>query len=264
MQPTAAQATDGSAARQLPRKFAIAKKSGDLARHIIEFDAEDVATYAPFSLPAAALAKIAARNPIPWPAGQVPTPSPYATAPQSEAPLPEFDYLVVTWTVEEARCLADTFTPGYPSRTAWYAYAHNFTSEYLPLIRKGAPARASNRLGSWFPTVIAGKRVMCFKSELHLSQDGPKLPVAKLWQQLIAEVKPKLVITTGTAGGIGAGVELGDVVVAGSVKFDCMKEFKSQPFHASSYSCSKVKTASLAVAARLFSANAGHLPPAQR
>jgi nucleoside phosphorylase len=59
---------------------------------------------------------------------------------------------------------------------------------------------------------------MCFKSELHLSQDGPKMPIAALWRQLIAEVKPKLVITTGTAGGIGAGVELGDVVVAKSVR----------------------------------------------
>lgn len=181
-----------------------------------------------------------------------------------EAPLPEFDYLVVTWTVEEAKCLADTLTPGYPSRTAWYGYSHNFTSEYLPLIRRGAPARAANRLGSWFPTVIGGKRVMCFKSELHLSQDGPKLPVAKLWQQLISEVKPKLVITTGTAGGIGAGIELGDVVVARSVKFDCMREFKAQPFHARTYICSAPNTASLPLAAQLFSANAGHLPPTQR
>ena len=97
-------------------------------------------------------------------------------------------------------------TPGYPSKTAWYNYAHNFTTEFLPLIRRGAPAREANRLGSWFPTQIGNKRVMCFKSELHLSQDGPKMPIAALWQQLIAEVKPKLVITTGTAGGIGAGI----------------------------------------------------------
>ena len=174
------------------------------------------------------------------------------------------DYLLVTWTVAEAKCLADTLTPGFPSRTAWYEYAHNFTSDYLPLIRKGAPARHSNRLGSWFPAAIGGKRVMCFKSELHLSQDGPKLPIANLWRQLIAEVRPKLVITTGTAGGIGAGVELGDVVIARSVRFDCLKEFKSRPFHNSSYACSPVAAASLAAAAQLFAANAGHLPPAPR
>ncbi len=170
----------------------------------------------------------------------------------------------MTWTVAEAKCLADTLTPGYPSKTAWYHYAHNFTTEFLPLIRRGAPAREANRLGSWFPTRIADKSVMCFKSELHLSQDGPKMPIALLWQQLIAEVKPKLLITTGTAGGIGDGVELGDVVVAQSVRFDCLKEFKSKPFHASSYACSPLNTASFTVAQQLFSANAGHLPTASR
>ena len=40
------------------------------------------------------------------------------------------------------------------------------------------------------------KRVLCFKSELHLSQDGPKLPVRDLWAQLIQETQPRLVITT--------------------------------------------------------------------
>jgi len=238
--------------------------SRDLAKHIIQFDPEDRSTYAPFSLPAAVLASGAARSPIPWPTGQAPVPAPLATAPQPDAPLPQFDYLVVTWTVAEAKCLADTLTPGHPSATAWYHYAHNFTTEFLPQIRRGAPARSAMRLGSWFPTQIGAKRVMCFKSELHLSQDGPKLPIAALWQQLIAEVKPKLVITTGTAGGIGAGVELGDVVVAKAVRFDCMKEFKSRPFHTSSYDCSPLNTASFAVARQLFSANAGHLPAAPR
>ena len=238
--------------------------SRDLTRHIIDFDADDASTYAAFSLPASILARAPARNPIPWPAGQAPAPAPLPSAPPREAALPQFDYLVVTWIVEEAKCLADTLTPGFPSRTAWYEYAHNFTDEFLPLIRKGAPARQSNRLGSWFPTMIGDKRVMCFKSELHLSQDGPKLPVAKLWRQLIAEVRPKLVITTGTAGGIGTAVELGDVVVARMVRFDCLREFKSQQFHASKYVCSLAATGNFAVAQQLFAANADHLPPASR
>jgi purine-nucleoside phosphorylase len=52
------------------------------------------------------------------------------------------------------------------------------------------------------------------------SQDA----IAKLWAQLIQEVKPKLVITTGTAGGIGSAMELGDVVAAQAVRFDCTQE----------------------------------------
>src|SRR5271169_480566 len=88
--------------------------SRDLAKHIIQFDPEDRTTYAQFSLPQAMLASAAARSPIPWPAGQAPTPSPLSAAPPAEAPLPQFDYLVVTWTVAEAKCLGDTLTPGHP------------------------------------------------------------------------------------------------------------------------------------------------------
>jgi len=237
----------------------------DLARHIIQFDAADPGTYAPHTLPAAEVMLAAARAPIPWPRGKEPQPAPLHPQPPPTKALPKCDYVVVTWTTEEAKALADTLTPGFPSKTAWYDYTHNFETEFVPLIRPGAPAVAdSHRLGSYFLTTIAGKRVLCFKSELHMSQDGPKLPIAKLWQQLIAEVQPKLVITTGTAGGIGPAMELGDVVVARVVRFDCAAKFKNAPFHNSSYACSKLKTTSVAAAQRLFAANAGHLPPASR
>ena len=173
--------------------------------------------------------------------------------------------MIVTWTTEEAKCLADTLTPGFPSKGSWYDYTHNFESEFVPIIRRGCRAvQDSHRLGSYFPTTIAGKRVLCFKSELHMSQDGPKLPIAKLWAQLIEEVKPKLVITTGTAGGIGPAIELGDVVVAPSVRFDCTTKFKNAPFHNSVYPCSKLKTTSFLVAEQLFKSNGPHLPPAAR
>jgi nucleoside phosphorylase len=161
--------------------------------------------------------------------------------------------------------MADVLTPQHPSATAWYHYTHKFTSEYVPLISPGAPAmKDSHRLGSYFLTTIAGKKVMCFKSELHLNQDGPKLPIMKLWNQLISEVNPKLVITTGTGGGIGSYVELGDVVVAPAVRFDCIKKFKSEPFAKAVYDCSTLKTQSLALAAPLFAANAGQLPATNR
>ena len=236
----------------------------DLSRHIIMFDSEDASTYSPHTLPPAAIMQAAAHSPIPWPAGEAPTPQLLATKPSPTDPLPQADYVVVTWTVEEAKALSDTLTPGYSSQTAWYYYAHNFTSEFVPIIRKGAPSLESKRLGSYFLTTIAGKRVLCMKSELHLSQDGPKMPIAKLWAQIIAEAKPKLIITTGTAGGIGAKVVLGDVLSAKSVRFDCLKSFKSQPFHNSIYSCSKLAYKSTAVAQKLFLANTPHLPASTR
>jgi len=134
-----------------------------------------------------------------------PVPVPLLQKPQPTDALPACDYLAVTWTVAEAKALADVLTPGCDSRTDWYPYAKDFDSIYAPLIRKGAPAYDSRRLGSYFLTEIGGKKVLCYKSELHMSQDGPKLPVRLLWKQLIAETQPKMVITTGTAGGIGGG-----------------------------------------------------------
>ncbi len=236
----------------------------DLSRHIITYDAEDPSTFSPHTLPPSAVMMAAARSPIPWPSSDAPIPNPLATKPSPSDPLPQADYVVVTWTVEEAKALADTLTPGYPSKTAWYYYAHNFTSEFVPIIRKGAPSLESKRLGSYFLTTIAGKRVLCMKSELHLSQDGPKMPIAKLWAQIIAEAQPKLIITTGTAGGIGAKVVLGDVLSAKSVRFDCLKSFKSQPFHNAIYACSKLTYKSTAVAQKLFLANTAHLPSSTR
>jgi hypothetical protein len=88
--------------------------------------------------------------------------------------------------------------------------------------------------------------------------------ILKLWKQLIAEVSPKLIITTGTAGGIGSSVELGDVVVAPSVRFDCTTKFASQSFAKAVYTCSTLQTPSLSVAAGLFAANAAQLPASSR
>jgi nucleoside phosphorylase len=254
-----------SKAKQQRSRISLTRASNrDFARHILTFDSDRPETYSAHTLPPAAVMRAAARSPIPWPASQAPTPSPIGPAPNPSSALSQHDYLIVTWTEEEGKCLADTLTPGYPSQTAWYDYTHNFQTEYVPLIRAGAPALESKRLGSYFPATISGKRVLCFKSELHFSQDGPKMPIAKLWAQLIQEVNPKLVITTGTAGGIGSAVELGDVVAAQAVRFDCTKEFKAKPFHNSVYQCAKLKNNSFAEAQRLFSANASHLPVSKR
>jgi hypothetical protein len=235
----------------------------ELAAHIIRYDSDDPATFSPTSVPVAALSRASQRAPIPWPAGLAPTPA-ATPAPSPTAPLPGCDVIVVTWTVEEAKSLADTLTPGFPSKTAWFPYAHLFETDYKPLIRRGAPSLESNRLGSWYPTRIGAKRVICFKSELHLSQDGPKLPIAKLWAQLIQETGASLIITIGTAGGIGAGIVLGDVVVASSVRFDCQKTFASTPFHNAIYPCPTLAQTQFPAAQVLFAANTSHLPPSSR
>ncbi len=124
----------------------VPKPDRSFSRHIITFDRDDPSTHGPHTLPFAASTSPSARAPISWPAGKAPTPSPLKSAPDPALPLPACDYLVVTWTVEEAKSLADTLTPGYPSKTAWYDYTHNFETEFVPIIRKGAPSLESSRV----------------------------------------------------------------------------------------------------------------------
>ena len=66
---------------------------------------------------------------------------------------------------------------------------------------------------------------MLVKSGLHLDHDletvtpGAVIPFSKLLTELIQTVKPSVFITTGTGGGIGSDVKLGDIVVAGITLF---------------------------------------------
>jgi purine-nucleoside phosphorylase len=234
-----------------------------LARHIIEFDPTESATHAPWTLPQAAVMTRENLTPIPWPKKLAPSPAPLKPAPSQNAALPKADVLVVSWTVAEGSALSDVLTPGFECKTAWYRYAHDFAS-YASQIRPGAPASESKLLGSYFVTNIGTKRVVCFKSELHMSQDGPKLPVRALWKQIITETGASLVITTGTSGGIGAGVELGDVLLAAQVRFDCQKAFKNATFAQSAFTPSSISTAQFASASDLFKANAEKLPASSR
>ena len=75
-----------------------------------------------------------------------------------------------------------------------------------------------------------------------------------------SEVRPALVITTGTAGGIGTWGEVGDVVVSPVVRFDGIKWLKGAPFHDAVYTSSAPATRFFAEAEALFAANAGQLP----
>lgn len=90
---------------------------------------------------------------------------------------------------------------------------------------------------------------------------GPELPNIDVWTQIISEVKPSLVITTGTGGGIGTQFEVGDVVVSPVVRFDCTAKFKKEPFAQDHYSTVGTKWKYFPTAKKLFKANAGQLPP---
>ena len=207
----------------------------------------------------------------PWPADGVPkaislTPAPVAT--ENLSRFKGYDAVVVTWTAAEASALAALLTPGHPIST-WYEYRHNVAT-YIPLVTgltapfndtSSEMARYYHSLGLYFPCQIGSAKVLLFKSGLHLAYDGPATPVKKLMAEIAQAVSPKLFITTGTAGAIGADVLLSDVVVGGSVRFDCTGQFKSEPWHVASFIPSPLPAGALdAVTPALLKVNASRVP----
>jgi len=177
-------------------------------------------------------------GPVPWPQGRAPTAAPLPLPPAESDDLGRFrgyDAVVVTWTAAEAAALAVLFMPDYlPSR--WYEYRHN-VADYIPLVtgarapfndRAADMARYYHGMGLYMPCTIGSARVLLFKSGLHPAYDGPATPLRKLMIEITQTVQPKVMITTGTGGAIGADVLLGDVVVAAQTRFDCTKQFKKQ------------------------------------
>jgi len=181
--------------------------------------------------------------------------------------LPRADVLLATWTVDEGHALSRVLTPGKDSRNDYIPYTHNFAT-ISKKMRAGCPAKQLQRLGAYWVTKINGTKVVVFKFDSHLSQDtktppkaGETLPNYDVWKQIIEEVQPKLVITTGTAGGIGKEWEVGDVVVSPVVRFDCQKWLKNAPFHAAVFRDGLPNMKFMATAKKLFKANSDQLPP---
>lgn len=195
---------------------------------------------------------------IPWP-NNAPTPKLSVLGDQTDAPMPESDVLVVTWTTAEAQALADVLTPGHPS-TSWVKSTRNFAADYLPHLSPISPAREEGCAATWWPTSIGSASVLCVKSNLHLSTDDATLPVRALWKQMIEDVKPKLIITTGTAGGIGAGTVEGDVLITNTARFDCRHKFAKAPFASQSFTSDTVHYPSVDMAS-LLKVNAARLDP---
>jgi len=207
---------------------------------------------------AAAFEPLSERLPttVPWPAGKAPKGVPLNPAPKESDDLTRFkgyDAIVITWTSAEAATLAALMSPGFPV-SSWYEYRHNI-DQYIPLVTGArAPfndkepdmARYFHSLGLYFPCQIGKAKVLLMKSGLHLDYDGPKTPLKNLVGDLINAVKPKLFITTGTGGGIGTEVKLGDVIVAGETHFHCAQQFKNEPWAAASYKTSPLPHGTIA------------------
>jgi nucleoside phosphorylase len=209
----------------------------------------------------AAPAPMEARNalqPIPWPSGTAPK----GTVPDvaADAPLPTVDAVHFVYTTAEAEALADVFTPGI-HYTEWNRYTHNWAS-YVGQLTGRSPAREEKCLFYWAISDLGDTRVLVLKNSFHLATDGPSIPLRQCWRQVITEARPSLVVDSGTAGGVGAEVQVGDAIVANALRFDCQKTFRTQSFAESRYLCTDTTTASaMSSAVDLMAANAHLLAP---
>ena len=144
----------------------------DLQREIIDFDSESPAGREFFAFTTAT--GLSRFTDILWPSGFAPKTGSKPTG-SGKGPLPRADVLVVTWTVDEGHALSRVLTPGKDSRDDYLSYTHNFAA-ISGKMRKGCPALQAKRLGAYWTTAIAGKKVVIFKSDTHLSQDTKKIP----------------------------------------------------------------------------------------
>lgn len=195
-------------------------------------------------------------SPIPFPTGQAPkVVTPYQP---KDATLPEADVLLWDYTAAEGQALAAVFTPGLPL-SDWASYTENW-AEYEPQLTGRSPAREEKCLAYWAMSQVGDKRVLVLKNNLHLATDSKSLPLRQAWRQIIAEVKPKLVIDTGTAGGIGTDAQVGDTVAAVALKFDLTGEFKDAPFNGQRFATTAELPSDWSQAEALAGANQDRLP----
>lgn len=161
--------------------------------------------------------------------------SPYQPGQKITSPI-EFkaDVLILLYTDLETSAFLDVFTGNNDwsasRRDTWYPYAYNFAS--LASIIQGirdSYALKNGFFGYLYAVTIGNQKVVIYKTELHAKVNGDKLPINPVIQQLVSELQPALVISTGSAGGIGGVLNCGDVAVTNARRFHDSTEYPTYP-----------------------------------
>ena len=129
--------------------------------------------------------------------------------------LPKANFLAITWTESETGAMAVVFGGGK------YNFKPLSNNNYTPLVIPGMalPSGATCH-AHFFQATVGGKSVVCMKSEFH-----PKSETAAttLFFEKILGSAPHpnfgCLITSGTAGGLGANLDVGDVVVTNQARY---------------------------------------------
>lgn len=174
---------------------------------------------------------------ISWPDGLVPTPTTFGTYKPGEkitsALTEKADVLILLYTDLEISALLDVFfhksTWTQTTKKTWYPYSHNFP-KFQSMIKGGSDdALKDGIFGYLFSLTIGKQKVVLYKTELHPKNNGTALPFIPVIAQLVSELQPELVISTGTAGAVGGEINCGDVVIADGARFHLREQYPSFP-----------------------------------
>jgi hypothetical protein len=144
------------------------------------------------------------------------------------------DVLVILYTDLETSALLDVFigNPAWTPATkkTWYPYGHNF-AKYKSSIQgiAGNDALKAGIFGYFSALTIGNVKVTLYKTELHPKANGTGMPFVPVIGQIVGELAPKLVISTGTAGAVGNHLNCGDVIVTDSARIHCKDSYPSFP-----------------------------------
>jgi hypothetical protein len=144
------------------------------------------------------------------------------------------DVLILLYTEVETQAFLDVFTGNNdwsPARqNTWYFYAHNFASLKNSIQGINDSDALRNGFFGYLSAVSIGdQKVVIYKTELHAKVNGNKLPIIPVIQQLVTELQPSLVISTGSAGGMGGVLNCGDVAVTSSARFLVTTKYPTFP-----------------------------------
>jgi nucleoside phosphorylase len=162
-------------------------------------------------------------KPLPTPAGK----------------LPQASAVVISWTSAEWAALNQVFCAGsspmpYSARTrgswkGWQRYAANLPSGH---------ASDWSFWGDACLVEVGGKPVLLFKSNTHLDYPGAQY-LEDLIKLMIADVKPQVILSVGTAGGANPNDHVGTVrAVSAGTLFSAKQPANSWPVYKCNWKCS--------------------------
>jgi hypothetical protein len=173
---------------------------------------------------------------VDWPQGLAPVERPFGAYTQgvkiTDALTERTDVLILLYTDHEVMALLDVFTQDNAwdeaRKRTWYPYSYNFDHFSSSILFKNSDLTAGI-FGYLKAFTIGGRRVTLFASALHPKVNGPDLAFVPVVQQLVTELAPSLVITTGTAGAIGAALNCGDVAISAAARFHVRTTYSRYP-----------------------------------